>query len=396
YRSCRAGNSMAHWFPGIPRGRYDSHSPCPGGHLGTRKHSPGSKCMTSTSTRECASFPFDALFFFVSLLSTPMATTADPTPFYKKLAFNLLTLVLLGGILYVGQSILVPLFFSILLATLLYPVVAFLRRWKIPHPVAIIMSLLVRMALIVWISYFLLRQMVSCFADIDVIKERLNELFTSLQVWVREHFNINIREQQEYIQDAKEKVEAEKIVGATVVSLTTFISYLVLLPVYTFLVLYYKELIKQFFIFVFRNDTEDQIREVLHESRLVGQSFITGLLIEVAIVFSLNSVGFLILGIKYPLFLALVAALLNLVPYIGMLVANVFCMLITLVSSENLADVLWVGVVLALVQLVDNNFLMPFIVGSKVRINALATLIGILVGGALCGIPGMFLAIPGI
>lgn len=325
-----------------------------------------------------------------------MATTADPTPFYKKLAFNLLTLVLLGGILYVGQSILVPLFFSILLATLLYPVVAFLRRWKIPHPVAIIMSLLVAMAVIVGITYFLSRQMVSFFADIDVIKERLNELFTSLQVWVREHFNINIREQQEYIQDTKEKVEAEKIVGATVVSFTTFISYLVLLPVYTFLVLYYKELIKQFFIFVFRNDTEDQIREVLHESRLVGQSFITGLLIEVAIVFSLNSVGFLILGIKYPLFLALVAALLNLVPYIGMLVANVFCMLITLVSSENLADVLWVGVVLALVQLVDNNFLMPFIVGSKVRINALATLVGILVGGALCGIPGMFLAIPGI
>src|SRR5690606_39004056 len=70
--------------------------------------------------------------------------------------------------------------------------------------------------------------------------------------------------------------------------------------------------------------------------------------------------------------------------------------LVTLVSSENLGDVLWVGVVLALVQLIDNNFLMPFIVGSKVRINALATLLGVLVGGALCGIPGMFLAIPGI
>jgi predicted PurR-regulated permease PerM len=325
-----------------------------------------------------------------------MGATTDPTPFYKKLAFNLLTLVLLGGIIYLGQSILIPLIFSVLLATLLLPAVNFLRSWKIPHPIAIILSLLLAMAAIIGVAYFLSRQMVSFFEDIDVIKQRLNELFTSLQVWIREHFNVNISEQQEYIQDTKEKVEAEKIVGATVISLTTFLSYLVLLPVYTFLLLYYKELIKQFFIFIFRNDTEDQIRDVLHQSRLVSQSFITGLLIEVVIVFSLNSAGFLILGIKYALFLALVAALLNLVPYIGMLVANVFCMLITLVSSENLIDVLWVGVVLAVVQLVDNNFLMPFVVGSKVRINALATLIGILVGGALCGVPGMFLAIPGI
>jgi len=48
------------------------------------------------------------------------------------------------------------------------------------------------------------------------------------------------------------------------------------------------------------------------------------------------------------------------------------------------------------VRLLDNNVGMPLIVGNKVRINALVTLIGVLVGGALCGIPGMFLAIPGL
>ena len=72
------------------------------------------------------------------------------------------------------------------------------------------------------------------------------------------------------------------------------------------------------------------------------------------------------------------------------------CMGITLVTSENISDVLWVGIILAAVQFVDNNFGMPMIVGNKVRINALVTIIGVLVGGALCGIPGMFLAIPGL
>ena len=68
----------------------------------------------------------------------------------------------------------------------------------------------------------------------------------------------------------------------------------------------------------------------------------------------------------------------------------------TMVTSENISDVLWVGIILAVVQLIDNNFGMPMIVGNKVRINALVTILGVLIGGTLCGIPGMFLAIPGL
>ena len=110
----------------------------------------------------------------------------------------------------------------------------------------------------------------------------------------------------------------------------------------------------------------------------------------------MNTIGFLVLGVKYAIFLALLAALLNLIPYVGMLVANIICMVITLISSDNISDVLWVGIILAAVQFIDNNFGMPLIVGNKVRINALVTIVGVLIGGALCGIPGMFLAIPGL
>lgn len=90
------------------------------------------------------------------------------------------------------------------------------------------------------------------------------------------------------------------------------------------------------------------------------------------------------------------AALLNLVPYIGMLIANIFCMVITFMFSENIYDVVWVGVILAVVQFIDNNFLMPWIVGSRVKINALVTLLGVLIGGALWGVSGMFLTIPAL
>jgi len=170
----------------------------------------------------------------------------------------------------------------------------------------------------------------------------------------------------------------------------------VFLPVYTFLMLFYKDHIKKFLVSVFKNGSEEQVRDVIYESRTIGQQYVLGLLTDMVIVFTLNTVGFLILGIKYAVFLALVAALLNLIPYIGMLVANVFCMLITLVSSDSLTDVVWVALILAVVQVIDNNILMPMIVGNKVRINALVTIIGVVVGGTLCGVSGMFLAIPGI
>ncbi|HET9054913.1 MAG TPA: AI-2E family transporter, partial [Cyclobacteriaceae bacterium] len=192
------------------------------------------------------------------------------------------------------------------------------------------------------------------------------------------------------------KSNAPKMVGATFLTLTDIITYLVLIPIYTFLVLFYKNTIKNFLLHVFKNGGANKVEDVLNESTTVAQYYIIGLAIETALVFTLNVTGFLILGIEYAVFLALLAAILNLIPYVGILSANVICMFITLVSSDTPTDAIWVGVILAVVQFIDNNFGMPLIVGNKVKINALVTIVGILIGGAVCGIPGMFLAIPAL
>ena len=121
-----------------------------------------------------------------------------------------------------------------------------------------------------------------------------------------------------------------------------------------------------------------------------------GLLLEMAIVTILNTAGFLIVGVQYAVFLGLLAAVLNLIPYIGMLIAAVLCMAVTLTTSENMSDIIWVGVILIVVQFFDNNFIMPYVVSSKVRVNALVSIIGVLIGGALAGLSGMFLSIPAL
>jgi predicted PurR-regulated permease PerM len=320
------------------------------------------------------------------------------SPFYLRFSLTLLGLGLLALGVYLGRGILLPFLFSVMLATLLLPVVKFLQRKGIGKVPAISISLIISVVVIGSLIYFLSTQIGSFLDDIPALQKRFTQLLWSGQKWVKENMNIGIRQQNEYINEASEKMKdgSPEMVSKTVVTLTEIISYVVFLPIYAFLLLYHKDMIKRFLIEIFKDGEEGKVREVLQESQLIAQQYITGLLIESCIVFTLNSAGFLILGIKYPIFLALIAALLNIVPYIGMIIANIFCFAITIMSSSDPSLGLWVMVTLAAVQIVDNNILMPFIVGTKVKLNALVIILGVLVGGALSGFAGMFLAIPGL
>lgn len=320
------------------------------------------------------------------------------TPFYQKLSFNLISLFLICIALIYGQSIILPVLFSILLANILLPITTRLIKRKFNKSLSILVPLILFIIVGAGILYFLSSQIVHFIDDIPALKSRINEVTHSFQVWFRKNTRMTITQQNIYFKETVSdlKDNAPELVGSTFVSITGILSYVVLMPLYTFLILYYRGTIKEFLIKVFKVGSEQQVSDILTQSTNVAQRYLTGLLIETTLVFSLNAIGFFILGIKYAIFLALLAALLNLIPYVGMLVANVLCMLITLISSEDASKVLWVGAILAVVQLLDNNFGMPLIVGNKVRINALVTIIGVIAAGALCGIPGMFLAIPGL
>ena len=300
--------------------------------------------------------------------------------------------------LYLGKDVVLPILFSILLATLLLPVYKWLASKKIPKPIAIILPLTISLVLVFSVVFFLSKQVIHFFDDLPTLEERVGELKEKVQHWVDDTAHIKVKDQDKYLKDAGQKLKtnAPKMLGATFLTLTDIVTYLVLIPIYTFLILFYKDTIKVFLMNVFKNGSEKKVEDVLNESTTVAQYYIVGLSIETALVFALNVIGFLILGIKYAVFLALLAALLNLIPYVGILAANVICMFITLVSSDTPTDAIWVGAILAVVQFFDNNFGMPMIVGNKVKINALVTIVGILIGGAVCGIPGMFLAIPAL
>jgi predicted PurR-regulated permease PerM len=323
--------------------------------------------------------------------------TTSTYPFFVRLCMNLVSIYILGWLIYTGSDILMPLCFAIVLAMLLLPIVNWLMRRKIPGVLAILLAILLATLFAGGILYFLSSQVASFMDDLPAIKEKLGQHISNFQSWINERLNISMKQQESAVESAKQNMEqGASGVGTALIGVASSLVMLILLPIYTFLILYYRKLIHKFLLDVFGDGHRTKVEEVLTESNGIVQGYMLGLLLEMAIVTILNTAGFLIIGIEYAVFLALLAAVLNLIPYVGMLVASVICMVVTLTTSDNIADILWVGAILIVVQFIDNNFIMPYVVSSKVRINALVTIIGVLVGGAIAGISGMFLSIPGM
>ena len=316
--------------------------------------------------------------------------------FLQKLTYSIISIGGIMGLIYVGQDIIVPIIFALLLSILLLPINNFLERKKFSRVISIILSLSFSLILISGVIYFLSYQIASFMNDTPAIKSQLQIHFHNIQNWFYTQFKITPIKQVQIINEASENLKngGKEFLGTVISNTTQSLMSIILIPIYSFLILYYRVLIRKFLINVFNDNDEKKVKDVLAESEKIVQSYMAGLLIELAIVATINAVGFLLFGIKYAIFLGLFSAILNLIPYIGMLIASIFCMLITLATSTNTSDVIWVAVILTVVQFIDNNLIMPKVVSSKVKINALLSIIAVLVGGAVAGVSGMFLSIP--
>jgi len=318
-------------------------------------------------------------------------------PFYAKLAFTLLSLICLLGLFYYAQDIIIPLLLAMLFAILLRPVVSFLNsKLKFPHVIASIFAVLLFMLFFVGIFYFISIQIGDMANDWGKIKQNLNTHFNHLQELVRDNFNLSKRDQKKLIDDATKDSMAtgKQLVGVTLLSFTDVFMNLILIPIYTFLILLYRNHFIKFLCKLFSPEHHVKLRDVLGQIKVSVQSYILGLMIEMVIVSVLTAVGFMIIGLKYWILLGVITGVLNLIPYIGIVIAGVLSIIASLTGSADLSIVLGIIIVNVIVQLIDNNLLVPMIVSSKVQINALVSIVGIIIGGAIGGFSGMFLAIP--
>ena len=127
---------------------------------------------------------------------------------------------------------------------------------------------------------------------------------------------------------------------------------------------------------------------------MVESEIYSWVLLEMAIVSTVLCVIFWLLDIKYGFLLGIITGLFNIIPYIGIFTALLFSLLVTFATAAATSKVLLVLVVVVAMHLIDSNVLLPMVVGRKVKINGQITLLGVIIGEMMWGIPGMFLSIP--
>jgi putative permease len=318
-------------------------------------------------------------------------------PFYLKLACVLFSLIAIGYLVIIAKEILSPLIFSCLFSILLLPLGNFFEKHLgLPRSAASMLSVILLLTAIGLVLYVIGTQLSQLANDWPQFKQQLNVSLINLQSWIESSFHINAESQLNYLHSATTKVVAggSGMVGGAVLSLSSILLFLVFTFIYTFFFLLYRSLIKKFLVSVFLEENTLIVHDVIEHVQFIIRKYIIGLLIEMAVVALVVGLAFWALGIKYAVLLGLITGLFNIIPYIGIFTALVLSSLITFATATVVSKVLLVIITLVCVHLIDSNVLLPMIVGSKVRINALITVIGVIIGEMIWGISGMFLSIP--
>jgi len=313
-------------------------------------------------------------------------------PFYIKAPMVVIGVYLFFYILFLLQDIIVPFAFAGLISILLNPVYNRFQRWKLNKIVAITLTILLAVLLLAGILFFLSSQIAQFGEMIPQLKAKSLTMFHDLQAWLSSQFGITIEKQMSMISEGMNNSKA--YLGKTLDTVFGMLSFLVLIPLYVFLLLFYKPLILNFIFEVFDEDNSDQVADILHETKSAVQSYIVGLMIETTMISVLNSAALLLLGVPYAILIGVIGAILNLIPYLGGVVAIALPVLMAIVTKEGFTTPLLIIAAYSFIQFIDNNILVPKVVSSKVSVNALISIIVVLLGGMLWGVSGMFLSIP--
>jgi len=308
--------------------------------------------------------------------------------------------ILLSGVLFfyviiAARNILIPIVFALFISIILSPVVSALTKRKVNHILAIFIVLLVIASLLGVGIYFVSIQSKNLITDIPQLTGKFKLFLDNSAVWFTELTGVSAADQLQLAKDNMDKFVSTggNFIGNAVDATSSFLTFISIVPIYAFFMLLYKKNFKDFLIKMDKGSEENLI-DIVREIQKMVYSYMSGLLIVITIIATLNSVGLIVLDLDYAIFMGLLSAVLTIIPYIGIILGALLPLLVALLTKDSLLYPIGVVAVFAVVQFLEGNFITPNIVGNKVNVNPLAAIIGLLIGGACWGIIGMILAIP--
>jgi predicted PurR-regulated permease PerM len=308
----------------------------------------------------------------------------------------LLVLVLLGALLQGTRILLAPLAAALLLAFLLYP----LNRWLMKKGLNRTLAVLIPMAGLMVAGalpvFLLVEQAAAFLREWPALRQELLASLNDFSLFLNQRFSVSLERQLQWLNDTLGNAGNELLpwLGNTVTSFTELLFFLLIVPLFTALILYYRARLVAGLIALTGQRYAALTREVLQQSILSYFNFVKGMVVVYVAVGLLNSAGLALVGLPYPLLLGFVAAVLTFIPYVGIMSASLLPIAMAWVNFQSPWYPLAVVGVFAVVQVLEAYVIFPWAVGSRLQINPLMMLIFIIAGGILWGAIGMILVVP--
>lgn len=302
---------------------------------------------------------------------------------------------LLVVVLYFGKAFLVPIVFASLLAMLMAPVCRKLDAWGFNRAMSSMVCILILILVIAGIALIVSTQISTFAENMSQLQSKAKELLSEAQLYIEQKIGMTPQEQEKIVKEQTQNSSQQgpsmgaKILAGIISTLTGIVLSLVI----TFLMLYNKEQFENFFIRLYQDEDTDKVRTIVGQITKVAQKYLTGRAMSVLIIATMYSIGLLIVGVKNAVLLAGIAALLTVIPYLGTVLGGMFPVVMALLTAD-VQTALSAGVVMVVIQTIDNYFIEPNVVGGEVNLNALWSILSIIAGGMVWGVAGMIVFLP--
>jgi len=308
-----------------------------------------------------------------------------------KITARLVLATLIILVLFVGKSFLVPLAWSLLIGLASVKFIDHIEEKTIMSRGLVIFLFLIVILLITFlIGYFFYIELTLIFNDLPAISQkisvRLHDLSLSFKdsgIHIPEHID------KEFVSDWVE--HHNNLIMEFISAIGMNIWSIVLILFYLFFLLYYRDIVPYFFTQKIRDkDKMKSMNERFQKSVALIRNYIYGLVLLTLVSAVMNYFVFLIFGLKFAIFLAI----LKLIPFIGNPIGLAVIIFFAVITKDNMLIPLLIFVSLFIMNFLQDNVIRPFLIGDKMNINAFTVFIAIIIGGMIWGVSGMILFIP--
>lgn len=317
-------------------------------------------------------------------------------PSYIRFSILAMGIALVIAAMVLAQELFVPIVWALLLTLMVLPVAQWLERRLKRRAIAAVLAIFMLIVILGGVLLLFTSQVVSLAKDVPTLEAKLGNAIGELRQFADEKLGIPFEDQKAALQGQLPS-SAESFltkIGSTLQHTMTTVALMIIVPIYMFFFLNYRARLMHFVVKISQvRKTAHTLDTIIKASKTV-QQYLRGIGIEVLIMGVLSGIVFVSLGIRHALFFAVMVALLNIIPYIGVFVANLITVTYAYLTTDSLVYPLLVFLLMWVVQIIDNNLIAPYIVGQQIRLNPLAVIIAVVVGGLIWGISGMIVFIP--